>query len=229
METIEASQFVEELKRMIKSSEFALVRSPFVSGVAAGTLTRAQLKGWTLQDYQYRRHVPQLAATRFIKCTDPKIRHELFETLIEEGTGVITGSAGHTQMFVDLAGELGASPAELEAAEPLPETAAHVYWAELILHTKPWFIALSAQLGGEGQVPEYAPLLVKGFREHYGLSDRGVRFWTVHEEADKDHGGVVEEMIARFAVTDEFQNEMRSIVRTKLSLLYGMWNTFRNF
>ena len=229
MEAAEPGQFVEDLKRSIKSSEYALVKSPFVRGVAAGTLTPAQLKGWALQDYQYRRHVPQLAATRFVKCTDPKIRHELFETLIEEGTGAITGSAGHTDLFLDQARELGASLEELEAAEPLPETAAHVYWAELILHTKPWFIALSAQLGGEGQVPEYAPLLVKGFREHYELSDRGVRFWTVHEEADKDHGGVVEEMIARFAVTDELQNEMRSIVRTKLRLLYGMWNTIKYF
>ena len=226
---MEPGQFVEDLKRSIKNSEHALVKSPFVRGVAAGTLTPAQLKGWALQDYQYRRHVPQLAATRFIKCTDPKIRHELFETLLEEGTGAISGSAGHTQLFFDLAKGLGASPEELEAEEPLPETAAHVYWAELILHTRPWFIALSAQIAGEGQVPEYAALFAGGLKKHYGLSDHAVRFWTVHEEADKDHGGVVEKMIARFAVTDEFQHEIRSIVRTKLRLLYGMWDTYRHF
>jgi pyrroloquinoline-quinone synthase len=223
------AQFVEELKRMIQESEYRLATSPFIKGVAAGTLTRAQLKGWVLQDYQYRRHVPQLAATRFTKCTDSEIRRQLFETLLEEGTGAISGSAGHTELFLDLAKELGASSEELEAAEPLPETAAHVYWAELILHTKPWFIALSAQLAGEGQVPEFALVLAKGFQEHYGLSDRALRFWTVHEEADKDHGGVVEEMIARFVVTKEFQDEVRGVVRAKMRLLHGMWNTFRHF
>jgi pyrroloquinoline-quinone synthase len=222
-------RFVEELKQTVSGSEYALANSPFVRGVAAGTLTRAQLKGWALQDYQYRRHVPQLAATRFIKCTDPHIRRQLFETLMEEGMGVISGSAGHIQLFLDLAQELGASPEELEAAEPLPETAAHLYWAELIMHTKPWFIAFSAQLAGEGQVPQFAGLLANGLKEHYGLSDRALRFWTVHEEADKDHGGVVEEMIARFVVTEEFQDEVQSIVRTKMRLLYGMWNTFRYF
>lgn len=226
---MDSSAFVKELKRSIRESEYALVKSPFIRGIAAGTLTRAQLKGWALQDYQYRRHVPQLAATRFTKCTDPKIRHQLFETLIEEGTGAITGSAGHTQLFLDLAGELGAGEEELEAAEPLPETAAHVYWAELILHTKPWFIALSAQLAGEGQVEEFAGVLARGLKERYGLSDRALAFWTVHLEADKEHGGVVEEMIARFVVTDDFQDEVRSVVRTKLRLLYGMWNTFRHF
>lgn len=226
---MDSSAFVKELKRSIRESEYALVKSPFIRGIAAGTLTRAQLKGWALQDYQYRRHVPQLAATRFTKCTDPKIRHQLFETLIEEGTGAITGSAGHTQLFLDLAGELGAGEEELEAAEPLPETAAHVYWAELILHTKPWFIALSAQLAGEGQVEEFAGVLARGLKERYGLSDRALAFWTVHLEADKEHGGVVEEMIARFVVTDDFQDEVRNVVRTKLRLLYGMWNTFRHF
>ena len=226
---MDSSAFVKELKRSIRDSEYALVKSPFIRGIAAGTLTRAQLKGWALQDYQYRRHVPQLAATRFTKCTDPKIRHQLFETLIEEGTGAITGSAGHTLLFLDLAGELGAGEEELEAADPLAETAAHVYWAELILHTKPWFIALSAQLGGEGQVEEFAGVLARGLKERYGLSDRALRFWTVHLEADKEHGSVVEEMIARFVVTDEFQDEVRNVVRTKLRLLYGMWNTFRHF
>lgn len=226
---MDSSAFVKELKRSIRESEYALVKSPFIRGIAAGTLTRAQLKGWALQDYQYRRHVPQLAATRFTKCTDPKIRHQLFETLIEEGTGAITGSAGHTQLFLDLAGELGAGEEELEAAEPLPETAAHVYWAELILHTKPWFIALSAQLAGEGQVEEFAGVLARGLKERYGLSDRALAFWTVHLEADKEHGGVVEEMIARFVVTDDFQDEVRSVVRTKLRLLHGMFNTFRYY
>jgi len=221
--------FAQGLRQMIKDSEYALQKSPFVRGVAAGTLSRAQLKGWALQDYVYRRHVPQLAATRFTKCTDPKIREELFETLIEEGTGSVTGSAGHIQLFLDLAGELGASREELEAAEPLPEAEAHVYWAELVLHTRPWFVALSAQLAGEGQVPDYAQLLVDGLRKHYGLSDRGVRFWSVHLEADKEHGGTVERMIARYIVTDELQEDVRAIVRAKLRLVHGMFHTYRHF
>lgn len=221
--------FVEGLKRMLAESEYALAKSPFIRGVAAGTLSRAQLKGWALQDYVYRRHVPQLAATRFTKCTDPGIRAELFETLIEEGTGAVTGSAGHIQLFFDLAEALGASRAELEAAEPLPESAAHVYWAELILHTRPWFVALSAQLAGEGQVPDYAGLLVDGLRKHYGLDDRGIRFWAVHLEADKEHGGTVERMIARYIVTDELQDEVRAIVQTKLRLVHGMFHTYRHF
>ena len=221
--------FVAGLKRMLAESEYALAKSPFIRGVAEGTLTRQQLKGWALQDYVYRRHVPQLAATRFTKCTDPTIRAELFETLIEEGTGAVTGSAGHIQLFFDLAEALGASRAELEAAEPLPESAAHVYWAELILHTRPWFVALSAQLAGEGQVPDYAGLLVDGLRKHYGLDDRGIRFWAVHLEADKEHGGTVERMIARYIVTDELQDEVRSVVRTKLRLVHGMFHTYRHF
>jgi len=133
------------------------------------------------------------------------------------------------RLFLDLAEELGASLEEIEAAEPLPETAAHVYWAELILHTKPWFVALAAQLGGEGQLPEFAGVIAQGLKTHYGLSDRALSFWTVHGEADKDHGRVVEEMIARFVINDEFKDEVRRVVRTKMRLLYGMWHTFRHF
>src|SRR5579875_853642 len=128
--------FVQELREYIAASDKNLVRHPLVQGVAAGTIPLRQLQGWVTQDYYYRKHVPRLALLRYLKCTDPEIAQHLYEVVEEETEGTSTGTAGHVELFYDLAAGLGVSRKQLENARVLPPAAAHVYWAELIIHTQ---------------------------------------------------------------------------------------------
>src|SRR5437868_5653563 len=88
---------------------------------------------------------------------------------------------------------LGLSRDELEEAPLRPATAAHLYYAELVIHTLPWFIVMAAQLAAEATLPPAASALARGFVDHYGLSPQDVRFFTVHVDADEDHGSLAEE------------------------------------
>jgi len=45
---------------------------------------------------------------------------------------------------------IGLSRKDLETAPLRPATAAHLYYAELIIHTLPWFVVMAAQIGAEG-------------------------------------------------------------------------------
>ena len=224
-----AQDFVQELKAQIASSGKTHLEYPLVRGVAAGTIPLRQLQGWVRQDYFYRKHVPRLAMLRYLKCTDPEIAAHLYAVVEEEAAGASTGTAGHVELFLDFAAGLGVSRDDLERAPVLPGTAAHVYWAELVLHTQPWFVAMAAQLAGEAEGPPSNAVLRRGFREHYGLDEKALRFFGTHETADAEHGSLAAQIVRRYVVTPELQAQTRAIVQRKTELLWDMWATYQYF
>ncbi len=221
--------FVETLKQEVRAHEKTLLRHPLVLGVAAGTIPLHQLQGWVTQDHFYRKHVTRLAMLRYLKCTDPEIAAHLYEVVEEETSGASTGMAGHVQLFYDFAAGLGVSREQLGSAPVLPGAAAHVYWAELILHTQPWFVAMAAQLAGEGDGARNNAVMYTGLQQHYGLDDKAVRFYRTHEEADSEHGSLTETIIRRYLVTPELQAQARAIVQRKLELMWDMWGSYQYF
>jgi pyrroloquinoline-quinone synthase len=221
--------FVQELKELIRTSGKAHMDYPLIQGVAAGTIPLRQLQGWVTQDYFYRKHVPRLAMLRYLQCTDPEIAAHLYEVVAEESAGESTGTAGHVDLFFDFAAGLGVSREQLEHAPVLPGAAAHLYWAELIIHTQPWFIQMAAQLAGEGDGAAKNAVMARGFQEHYGLDAKAVQFFRTHETADEDHGSLTEDIIRRYVVTPELQAQARAIVQRKLDLLWDMWLTYEYF
>jgi pyrroloquinoline quinone (PQQ) biosynthesis protein C len=229
MATTTTRDFVQELKAQIAGSGMAHKDYPLVQGIAAGTIPLRQLQGWITQDYFYRKHVPRLAMLRYLKCTDPDIAQHLAEVVEEESVGASAGTAGHVELFYDLAAGLGVSRDQLESARVLPGAAAHLYWAELIIHTQPWFLAMAAQLAGEGDGARNNIVMRTGLKEHYGLDDKAVQFYRTHEEADEEHGSLTEAIIEKYIVTPELQAQARAIVQRKLELLWDMWGSFQYY
>lgn len=221
--------FVQDLLAEIEASPKSLVTHPFVQGVAAGSIPLHQLQGWVTQDYFYRQHVARLSMVRYLQCSDPEIAARLYEVVEEEASGTSTHTAGHLQLFIDFAAGLGVSREQLDSAPLLPGAAAHVYWAELIVRTLPWFVALSAQLAGEGVAPRVNAQLRQGFKQHYGLDDKALAFCRTHEEADEDHGSLAQDIARRYLVTPELQAQARAVVQRKIELQYDMWDTYRFF
>jgi pyrroloquinoline quinone (PQQ) biosynthesis protein C len=229
MATTVTQDFVDELKAMIRSSGMAHADYPLVKGIAAGTIPLRQLQGWITQDYVYRKQVPRLAMLRYLACTDPEIQQHLAEVVAEESVGASTGTAGHVELFYDLAAGLGVSREQLETARALPGASAHIYWAELIIHTQPWFVAMAAQLAGEGDGARNNAVMRQGLKEHYGLDDKALQFYRTHEAADEDHGSLTEDIIRRYITTPELQAQARAIVQRKVELLWDMWGSFQYF
>jgi pyrroloquinoline quinone (PQQ) biosynthesis protein C len=229
MATSTTRDFVDELKEQVANSGCVLPEHPIIQGVAAGTIPLRQLQGWITQDYVYRKQVPRLAMLRYLKCTDPEIARHLAEVVEEESAGTSTGTAGHVDLFYDLAAGLGVSRDQLENARVLPGAAAHVYWAELIIHTRPWFVAMAAQLAGEGDGARNNAVMRQGLKQHYGLDDKALQFYRTHEEADEEHGSLTESIIERYVVTPELQAQVRAIVQRKVELLWDMWGSYQYY
>ena len=223
------SRFLDELHEEIKTSEWSSVRHPLVVGVTQGTIPMSQIRGWAVQDSHYRRDVHRLATLRYLRCTDPDIQRRLAGVVAEEAEGTDTGSAGHYELFHRFAQAIGLTREEVEASEPMPATAAHIYWAELILWKLPWPVAMAAQVAGEGQAPITSRMMSDGLQAHYGLSREQVAFFDVHTEADEDHRSLAEDIVTRYLVTDELQTQAMAVVKRKLKLMYDMRSTYAAF
>ncbi len=222
-EVTPSAEFVRRLKEEIARSPKQRVNHPFVRAVCEGRAAMEQIRQWALQDYQFRRAVPRIAMLRYLACTDPVFQPKLYEVVEDETQGLRPGSVGHPDMFVEFAAALGLSRKELETALPRPATAAHLYYTELIIHTLPWFVVMAAQIGAEGTFSPAAAALGQAFINEYGMKPDSVRFFTVHVEADAEHGSLAEEIAREYITSRPLQTQTREVTLRRLELLYDVW------
>ena len=222
-EVTPSDEFVRRLKEEIARSPKQRVNHPFVRAVCEGRASMEQIRQWALQDYQFRRAVPRIAMLRYLACTDPVFQPKLYDVVEDETRGLRPGSVGHPDMFVEFAAALGLSRGELETAPLRPATAAHLYYAELIIHTLPWFVVMAAQISAEGTFAPAAAALGQAFINQYGMKPESVRFFTVHVEADAEHGSLAEEIARGYITSPPLQTQTREVTLRRLELLYDAW------
>ena len=223
-EPLSADKFIEQLKKEIASFPKLRIHHPFVKAVCEGTATMDHIRTWAIEDYQFRRAVPRIALLRYVACSDSEFAPKLFEVAEEETRGLLPGSSGHPDMFVEFAKAIGLKRTDLENASLLPATAAHLYFAELVIHTYPWFVVMAAQMGAEGTFGPAAAALGKGFIDSYDMTPESVRFFTVHVEADEEHGSLAEDIGRRYLTSPTLQQQVREVMFRRMELLYDIWS-----
>lgn len=219
-----SKEFVNQLKKDIQAFPKIRIKHPFLKAVCNGTATMDQIRAWTIQDYQFRAAVPRIALLRYLACSDPEIAQKLWGVVEEETRGMDTGSAGHNELAIRFAESIGLTRNQLENAELLPATAAHLYYVELIIHTLPWFVVMSIQIGAEGTFGPAAAALGNGFIQKYKMTPENVRFFTVHSEADEEHGSLAEEIAERYLQSSHLQELTRKHTFRRMELLYDIWS-----
>jgi pyrroloquinoline-quinone synthase len=216
-------EFVRQFKAEVAGHAKLRVKHPFVQAVRQGQVPMEHLREWARQDYKFRNIVPRIALMRYTACSDTDFARKLYEVVEEETEGLSTGSAGHINLFLDFAQALGLSRAELDDAPLAPATAAHLYFVELIIHKYPWFVVMAAQMAAEGTFPEATEALATGLVQHYNLSKEAVRFFTVHKEADEEHGSLAEDIAEAYLHSPALQQQTREVGLRRLELLYDTW------
>jgi pyrroloquinoline quinone (PQQ) biosynthesis protein C len=219
-----SKDFVNQLKKDIQAFPKIRIKHPFLKAVCNGTATMDQIRAWTIQDYQFRAAVPRIALLRYLACSDPEIAQKLWGVVEEETRGMDTGSAGHNELAIRFAESIGLTRNQLENAELLSATAAHLYYVELIIHTLPWFVVMSIQIGAEGTFGPAAAALGNGFIQKYKMTPENVRFFTVHSEADEEHGSLAEEIAERYLQSPHLQELTRKHTFRRMELLYDIWS-----
>lgn len=216
-----ATAFAQELYELVARKHSK--DHPVIGMIERGELTRDQLLGFTVQFYQlFPKVFPKPIAALYARCPDdPDIEKHLLENVIEEGTGQVSGSASHRDLYIEFGKVMGLSPQALDAAEPLPETAALLNWREVLFSQRPWIEAIASQgYALEGTAAERMKRIVRGLRDHYGIPEEGMGYWTVHIQVEDEHGSVGATAVERFARTDEQQAAVREAVQRTLDTFW---------
>jgi pyrroloquinoline quinone (PQQ) biosynthesis protein C len=219
-----STEFVEQLKKDIQAFPKIRIKHPFLKAVCNGTASMDQIRAWAIQDYQFRAAVPRICMLRYLACTDPEIAKKLWGVVEEETRGLDTGTAGHNELAIRFANSIGLTQKQLENAELRPSTAAHLYYVELIIHTLPWFVVMSIQIGAEGTFGPAAAAIGNGLIKNYKMNPNDVRFFTVHSEADEDHSSLAEEIAVRYLHSPSLQEQTYKATFRRMELLYDIWS-----
>ncbi len=200
-------------------SEHRLNKHPYVELIASGRASREQLKGYPIQHYEMTvRDSAPLSAQVYLRLRelDEEFGQHAARGFAEEALGLYSHSAGHTELLFELwEGGLGLPRKQLMASVGSPDAIAFNACMYRLIRLKPQFIG-AIGLMEEIEVEAYKKLM-EGMERHYGIKPEHLRFFSVHYEADKEHGEEGHAVIDRFVTgtgrEEEFLAEARCLAQ----------------
>jgi pyrroloquinoline quinone (PQQ) biosynthesis protein C len=219
----DAEAFLEQLTAKLKEPHRDIVNHPAVDDLVAGKLSREQVKSLVAQQYLFTRTVPKLLCLRYSQVTNREVLARLQNVMDEELAGKQTGTDDHVRLHQRLALGLGMTLEELENTVPNPETRAVVYWQELAIRSRPWFLAMGMKYGDEGQFAGACVRIAPALQKHYGVRAEDAVFFSAHIEADADHSAFFRNIIRDYASTPALRAEFEELTLTTAELWWEMW------
>lgn len=192
------------------------VTSRFLGEFLAGKLTRAQLRLWALDMYHYVQ--PAIPALTAWLAQAPTLVERESARLIGRN---LAGEMGflrepdHRDLYLKLLAGLGIAEAEARDHLPLASTigAASVlgYFCRASFEEGLGAFGLGIELQVPGR-PNGAQVIVQAL-ERYDLSRDTMEFFTIHVEAEEEHGGNAEAALAPYVETRAQQALVRRAFR----------------
>jgi pyrroloquinoline-quinone synthase len=205
--------------------EMSLLKHPFYQQWTAGTLSAQRLRNYAIQYYRHVVAFPRYLSALHSRCDDLETRQALLENLIDEERD----AENHPALWLKFAEALGVACDEMLAAEPLPAATALVATFDHLSRDLPLSAGLSALYVYESQVAEVATAKIDGLKRFYGFSQEaddasadGVKFFTVHRDADPYHAQAVAQLIERHDTRPEDSAIALEAARAALKAIWDL-------
>ncbi|MEZ5008587.1 MAG: iron-containing redox enzyme family protein [Chitinophagales bacterium] len=214
--------FFAHLQNELQPKIDQILDHPFLNRLADGSLSKEQLKFFTLQYSIYCAYFPRFLAAAAANVPDDRTRMPIMENLWEEhGEGKI--AASHRVLYENYAKGLGLSQADLMSASPLPNTRACVENL-LDLCEEGHFLESLGALGPGTEfftTAEYLKIL-EGLRKHKILTEEHLEFWIVHTALDEEHYSEMIDALRPWAKTSTEESMIRlgAIKAIELEILF---------
>ena len=178
------------------TAEMNLLNHPFYQEWTVGKLPLQRLQNYAVQYYHHVAAFPRYLSGIHTGCADLRTRQALLENLIDEERG----GENHPELWLRFAEALGVARETVSGSEPLPATQALVDTFVDLTKYQPLVAGLVALYVYESQTPAVAAAKIDGLRRFYGItSERGLRFFSVHLEADPHHARSVGRLVDHHA------------------------------
>ena len=200
-----------------------LMDSRYFSELREGKLSIKRLQGWAIQHYLHNKAILRSFALGMVKnAHDP----DMFGYF----TYQFTEEESHPDLAKRFGIALGLKEEDFTEATQIFECQIHS--ARTIYNT---LLGIPPQnrasaLTSESMVCRYSEEFLNAGREHYGLSDHDLTFFTVHMVADQEHTAQSAELISRMVKTPREERLVREsaqyMVRIKLGKFDGIYQAY---
>jgi len=211
--TISGNGILDELLLISREEAF---RDPMLDAVRRGSMSRAGVRRWMLQASLVVRDFTRFISAIHANCPDQDGRKLLAENLWEEhGCGV--KGRDHYSLVRRLARSLGASDADLDNVQPLPETANYINHCFNVTRDGSFVESMTALgIGVERPIPGFFGSMAKHLCSNYGLVPSDIQYLLVHVSEDEMHARRAEELISASANTTESREKAKQALREML-------------
>jgi pyrroloquinoline-quinone synthase len=196
------AEYVKELRAICSKPGRGLTNHPFITAIESGTMTLPQLQFFAEQKYLHVRNMMPFFGQMACTCPHVEARTTLIKNLAEESFGAMSKTKGHPEHFLDFCAALGMDTDAVQKKRQIGASLKLTTYYEFMSNCRPWFVPVAA-IGAvmEAAVPDAFTRIAAGLKKNYGLKDNQIEFWTMHVEADKDHGDEGEELVHEYVKT----------------------------
>lgn len=176
-----------------------ILKHPFYQDWNKGALEKSLLQKYASQYYHHVDAFPRYISSIHTNCKDIYKRQVLLDNLNDEEQG----EENHPELWMRFAEELGCDRQEVQETELYPQT------RDLIdsffnFSRSSFAEGLAALYTYESQVPEVARVKIEGLKKFYDVnSDKGLKFFKVHQEADEWHAEECAKMLDQLNSEDQ--------------------------
>jgi len=206
---------------------------PLIAAMASEP-TRGVARAFVLQWTKFSRLFPRWVGAIISNCPEwPVVAYEV-ENLMSEVVRDPAGDDNHYELLIRLGESIGLSRGEIEAHPVLPEATATFGWLWEQARQPDWLVGFTAVNGleilGDRSLPAKhglgagTGLAPQPYARALGLSEHGLEFFEVSEQADAGHGRETVEIIARYTPPGR-EDEILGVLSEAMVSLRGMVNS----
>lgn len=208
MMKVSTADLLADIEKFV--NEHHQLNHPLQQAIIAGKLSEEEHREYIAQRSCIPLYNEAFHGPLYVNCPDPKWRAKIAEVIYEEGTGrLYSNGVSHHELYLRLGEAVGISREEIYNWPLFPEAVAFRATFREACNREFVYGVGAHMLAGEAQSEGYAAAMAAAGMKHYGLSEEAVLFYTVHEEADKDHSDIGRDLLDEFAQTEEAQELVR--------------------
>ncbi|HTW88597.1 MAG TPA: iron-containing redox enzyme family protein [Candidatus Binataceae bacterium] len=198
---------------------------PLWVGLLEGTFTRPQVCEFARQFGIVPLHNHNYHGRLYVICPDPKWREMIAEVCYEEATGrLFAKGVPHHQLYLNFGAGLGLDRDQM--MNPVYGAGALAFKSYFIQMCGSSFLegVAAHMLAGEAQGPGVFSRLARTLQQRFGLSEKAVDFWTVHDVADEEHSSIGDRLLNEFAPTEADRRRVIEVVEGTVGITFLLYD-----
>ena len=208
-------------------------RSAFLRDMVLGKLREEQIRRWAMDFFYYvEPAIPTIAAWLSRAPTVPdRTLYKLVARNLAGEMGYIK-EAEHHDLYLQFCAGLGITREQLLAHLPMASTVGAAstmgYYCRNSFEEGLGAFGLAVEMEVPGR-PNGAAVIFDGLKRHCGLSAEALEFWSIHVEAEEEHGENAVAVLERCGQTEDQQTLIRRAFRLSVVAHAGMAEGFDRF